>query len=301
MTDQPRRPEGGEALGNEDRTWTGSSTEIVRGGGAELRCSLTDYAAAWEPGKTPVMMHHGFARNSGFWNAWVPLLGRERRILRYDVRGCGGSRVDDLDVPITIEMLVADAIRVLDHFALEEVHWIGESSGGLVGMSLAMEHPGRVKTLVLCDTPTRLSQEVLDGQSFGRRRVSDAILDHGLDTWCRETLGDRLDLDRASPPLQDWYVEQMSITPSATAARLIDCFSQIDLGGRLSSLRTRSLLLAGDRSVIATAQQEALAAQIGSASRHVISNCGHGIGLLATEECVTAIMAFWEEVQRAAA
>ena len=301
MVDQPRRPPGREALGHEDHAWTGDLTEIVLGGGAKLRSVLTDYVAAWESRKPPVMMHHGFARNSGFWNAWVPLLGREHQIFRYDVRGCGGFRVHDLDEPITLEMLVADAIRVLDHFALEEVHWIGESSGGLVGMSLAMEHPERVKTLVLCDTPTRLSQEVLDGQSFGRRRVSDAILDHGLGIWCRETLGDRLDLNRASAALQEWYVEQMSITPSATAARLIDCFSQVDVGGRLSSLRIPSLLLAGDRSVIATAQQEALAAQIGCASRHVISNCGHGIGLLATEECVTATMAFWEEVGRATA
>jgi pimeloyl-ACP methyl ester carboxylesterase len=44
--------------------------------------------------------------------------------------------------------------------SLKWVHWVGESSGGIIGLLLAASHPERIASLVLCNTPTRISDEI---------------------------------------------------------------------------------------------------------------------------------------------
>jgi 3-oxoadipate enol-lactonase len=47
-------------------------------------------------------------------------------------------------------------MAVLDHLSLPPVHWVGESSGGIIGLLLAAAHPERIASLVLCNTSERL-------------------------------------------------------------------------------------------------------------------------------------------------
>ena len=53
---------------------------------------------------------------------------------------------------VSVSDLAADIIAVLDHAGLRRAHVVGVSRSGLLAQELAIEHPGRVRRLVLAST-----------------------------------------------------------------------------------------------------------------------------------------------------
>ena len=51
-----------------------------------------DYTDPWRTPET-VILHHGNAKNTRLWYAWVPLLARQYRVIRLDARGFGRSSI----------------------------------------------------------------------------------------------------------------------------------------------------------------------------------------------------------------
>lgn len=112
----------------------------ARLGDINIHYDVADYTDPWRRSDT-VLLHHGFGRNLEFWRAWVPLLARDYRVVRLDARGCGRSGVPPPGSPYTLDMMVADAIGLMDHLGIERVHWGAEASGGHVGLATAIAHP----------------------------------------------------------------------------------------------------------------------------------------------------------------
>jgi pimeloyl-ACP methyl ester carboxylesterase len=159
--------------------------------GLSLHCPVDDYLWPWEA-PTPVLMMHGFARNATFWSRWVPAIAESRRIYRPDLLGCGASDIPAAGYSYTPQEIETEILTVLDALSLLRVHWVGESSGGIIGLLLAAAHPERIASLVLCNTPTRISEEIKGIYSLDQNSTAAAIQAHGVGEWCRQTLGSRL-------------------------------------------------------------------------------------------------------------
>src|SRR5271163_2855896 len=149
-------------------------------------------------------MMHGFARNADFWNRWVPSIAESRRIYRPDLLGCGKSDVPASGYAYTPERIGAQILAVLDAQSLPRVHWVGESSGGLIGLLLAAAHPERFAGLVLCNTPSRIPDRIKRIYALDRADAAEAMRAYGVGEWCRRTLRYRLDVEKADSALQDW-------------------------------------------------------------------------------------------------
>src|SRR3977135_1833546 len=117
-------------------------------------------------------MMHGFARNALFWNRWVPAIAETRRVYRPDLLGCGLSDPPPDGYCYTRETIGARILAVLDGLSLPQVHWVGESSGGIIGLLLAASHPERVASLVLCNTPTRIPDEIRGIYALGQESTA---------------------------------------------------------------------------------------------------------------------------------
>jgi pimeloyl-ACP methyl ester carboxylesterase len=265
-------------------------------GGLALDCAVDDFLWPWQQG-TPVLMLHGFARNADFWRRWVPAIAERHPIYRPDLLGCGRSDRPGADYRFTAETIAAQILAVLDAFALPRVHWVGESSGGIVGLLLAARHPERIASLVLCNTPSRIPDEIKRIYALDREDVAAAIRAHGVGEWCRRTLGYRLDLDAAEEDLAEWVVAEMAKTPSEIAARLHECFEAVDTADILPAVAAPTLLLCGDKSPIAAAQQRRLADLLPRGRLELIAGCGHGINLLQPERCARLALDFWASIE----
>ncbi len=264
--------------------------------GLSLHCAIDDYLWPWEDA-TPVLMMHGFARNATFWNRWVPSIAESRRIYRPDLLGCGASDVPAAGYRFTPAKIEAEILSILDALSLQQVHWVGESSGGLIGRLIAAAHPERVASLVLCNTPTRISDEIKGIYALGRESTSAAIRAYGTGEWCRRTLGYRLDIERASEQLREWCIAEMDKTRGDIAASLHECFEGVDVKPLLAGIKAPVLLLSGDKSRIASEQQKLLAQTLPHGRLELFAGYGHGINLLQTERCARAALDFWRTVE----
>ena len=118
---------------------------------------VTQYALDGPPDAPVVTLSHSLAANLEMWEPQLPALSDRYRVLRYDTRGHGGSEVPP--GAYTLEMLAADLIGLLDALHIERTHFMGISMGGMIGQTLALEHPDRIESLVLADTSSRVPPE----------------------------------------------------------------------------------------------------------------------------------------------
>ncbi|MCX5733935.1 MAG: 3-oxoadipate enol-lactonase [candidate division NC10 bacterium] len=110
------------------------------------------------PAGAPVVtLSHSLATNLAMWEPQVAALASKFRVLRYDTRGHGGT-----DAPAgayALEQLAEDARALLGELGIERTHFVGLSMGGMIGQTLALKHPEIFRSLVLCDTSSRVPAE----------------------------------------------------------------------------------------------------------------------------------------------
>jgi 3-oxoadipate enol-lactonase len=116
----------------------------------------------------PVAICHGIAVNSSqFTEDADYLAARGFRVLTPDLRGHGRSGVADPKIAnYTLERLALDQVEMLDHAGIGKVHWVGNSLGGMAGLSLVAGHPNRLSSMATFGTPYRLRMNLPGVQPF---------------------------------------------------------------------------------------------------------------------------------------
>ena len=95
----------------------------------------------------PLVMLHGGIGASETLAPIVPALAAGRRVILVDLQGHGHTA--DVDRPLRPESLADDIAALTEHLGLEQVDLFGYSLGGAVALRTAIQHPGRVRRLVL--------------------------------------------------------------------------------------------------------------------------------------------------------
>jgi pimeloyl-ACP methyl ester carboxylesterase len=95
----------------------------------------------------PLVLLHGGIGAGEMFGAILPELSAGRRVITVDLQGHGGTA--DVDRPLRPELMADDIAALLDHLGLEQADLMGYSLGGLVGLRTAIQHPERIRRLVL--------------------------------------------------------------------------------------------------------------------------------------------------------
>ncbi|MFQ5665948.1 MAG: alpha/beta fold hydrolase [Candidatus Binatia bacterium] len=98
----------------------------------------------------PLIFLHGLGGNHLSWWQQVPYFMRWYQCITLDQRGFGLSQDPE---GLFNQAHASDIGRLLDDLKLDKVVLVGQSMGGWTIVGYALEHPGRVAALVLCDTP----------------------------------------------------------------------------------------------------------------------------------------------------
>src|SRR5262249_19544791 len=118
----------------------------VAANGADL-ATYPDESAG--PSAPWLILSNSLGADHRMWNDQLAFFGRRYRVLRYDTRGHGGSGVTP--GPYTLEFLSDEGLALMAHFGIETASFVGLSLGGMIGMTLALDHPDRIDRLVCCD------------------------------------------------------------------------------------------------------------------------------------------------------
>jgi pimeloyl-ACP methyl ester carboxylesterase len=88
----------------------------------------------------------GLASDAASWGPLPALLARERRVILLDNRGAGRTRSQG---PLSLAIMAADALALLDHLGHARASVLGHSMGGAVALALAAAAPERIESLAL--------------------------------------------------------------------------------------------------------------------------------------------------------
>ena len=122
-------------------------------------------------GATPVLLVHGFGGDANSWLFTIGDLAQSRPVYALDLPGHGASSKDVGNGPL--EMLVRTVSGFLDALAIERVHLVAHSMGGVIALSLAVDSPDRVASLSLlsaCGLGDRVNHDFIQGFITAQRR-----------------------------------------------------------------------------------------------------------------------------------
>lgn len=112
------------------------------------------YRDEGDPSGAPLVLSPALGTDLSIWDSLLGHLPQGLRIIRYDLRGHGGSSAPP--PPYTMGALVGDAERVLDHLEVRDAVFVGISIGGLIGQGLALKRLNVVRALVLSNTAAKM-------------------------------------------------------------------------------------------------------------------------------------------------
>lgn len=200
--------------------------------GAKLFFSVDDFTDGWRHPESVICIH-GLAESTEAWNAWVPHLARDFRVIRLDTRGFGQSTVMPSDHRWSLEELIQDINGLFVELGLKNAHLLAWKSGGAIAMGYASQFPDKVATLsVIGSHPVGPSETWLP-----------FIEEHGVERWLRETMPRRL--ASISPEAVEWWIDLMAKTPLSTLQGYLRWYPTVNLMDTIRNIQAPTLVVAG--------------------------------------------------------
>lgn len=98
----------------------------------------------------PLVLLHGLGNCAEDWEFQVPAFSRHHRVIVPELRGFGRSQAG---VGVTsVARMAADLAGLLQQLGVESLDLLGYSMGGAVAQQFALDHPGRVRRLVIANS-----------------------------------------------------------------------------------------------------------------------------------------------------
>ena len=111
---------------------------------------VTHVQVAGPAGAPPLVLLHSLGTSLHVWDARAEARAARYRVIRPDLRGHGLSAVTP--GPYDMMALAREVLGALDALSVSSAHIAGLSIGGLIAQAMALQAPGRVRSLILCDT-----------------------------------------------------------------------------------------------------------------------------------------------------
>ena len=99
-----------------------------------------------------LLLTHGYSATSQMWRPQIEALTADHTLILWDMRGHGRSDSPADDSLYSEALTVADMAALLDHLGFETAIVGGLSLGGYMSLAFYLDHPEKVKALLIIDT-----------------------------------------------------------------------------------------------------------------------------------------------------
>ena len=258
------------------------------GGPVRLAASLDGPAGA------PVLvLGNSLGTSCGVWESQLAVFRRYFRLLRYEHRGHGTGegaspgRSPAPPGPYTVAGLGADVLALLDACGIERASYCGISLGGMVGMWLAANAPGRIAALGLCCTSAYLppaqswSDRARQVRSGGLSEIAGPVVSR----WFTPQFAAR------EPAVPAAYTAGLTATDPAGYAGCCEAIAAMDLRPELAAITAPTLVISGSQDPATPPWHGAvIASGISGARLAVIRGGAHLTNVSAAAEVTAALL-----------
>jgi aminoacrylate hydrolase len=222
----------------------------------------------------PLMLVPGLGGQGSFWISQLPVFSRDFRTVVHDHRGAGRSTHSR--ITYSVEQMADDTLRLMDALGIGAAHFVGHSTGGAIGQRIALDHPDRLRSLVL--SATWAGPDAYFRRVFESRRQT--LVDSGIEAYLRASV-----LFQATPRWvsdNDEFITDIQRVSAAASAPVevllsrIDAILRHDCRARLLEIRVPTLVIVARDDVITPVfYSEELAGRIPGAKLVVLDGGGH--------------------------
>jgi aminoacrylate hydrolase len=244
----------------------------------------------------PVMLVPGLGGQASFWLSQLRAFAGDFRTIAHDHRGAGRSTHSR--VTYSIEQMADDTLRLMDALGIDAAHLVGHSTGGAIGQRIALDHPERLRSLVL--SATWAGPDPYFRRLFESRRQT--LIDSGVEAYLRASV-----LFQATPRWiseNDDFITDFHRAAAGASAPVeilvsrIDAILRHDCRQRLVEVRVPTLVVVAQDDVITPPfYSEELAQRIPDAKLVVLETGGHYAPAIHSEPYNAAVGQFLRAVR----
>ena len=248
----------------------------------------------------PLVLIPSTAFSGEVWKPYqVPELSKSLNLIIHDPRGCGGSSV--AQEVYTIDQMANDVVALLDHLGIPSAHVLGHSMGGRIGLSMALNFPGRVKSLILAASGSgpaaRPGSDCIPGLPH---RIVMELIEMGFEKSIRheicgsDTFFTKEFRDRHPEQVENFYkLAWPTHAKLSEFVHLIIARHNWEGTHRLGDIKIPTLVVIGDADAARSnhlAQAEILAKRIPRAELKILKGQSHGFFWQSPEETNALIL-----------
>jgi len=217
-----------------------------------------------------LVLLHPIGADHSIWDLVVPALTQQFRVLRYDLRGHGGT--DSPAGECDLQQLTDDLLALTSALRLPRFCLGGVSLGAMVALQAAANAPERVSALLLCSTGARIAPP-----PGGWNQRAKAALDLGMEALAGPMVARMFSetyRQRGVPSLETLRTVFTHTDPAGYAA-CCAALRDADLSHTLSQVKAPALVVSGILDpLVQASQMQVLAAGL-SRGEHLELSCGH--------------------------
>ena len=237
-------------------------------------------------GAPVVMLSHSHFSSHRMWRPQIDALAARYRVVAYDTRGHGASEAPE--GPYSLDDLAGDALGLIDALELDEVNFVGLSLGGMIGMTLALQAPDRLRSLLLCDTAAEMPAGMWDERiATARTQGLEPLLEPTMARWFTP------EFRASSPETVAWIRRIASNTTPAGYLGCAEAIKAMRLVPRLGDIRIPTRVIVGAQDpATPVAAAKVLEGRIPGADLVVIDAAAHLANLEQPDTFTAAMLAF---------
>jgi pimeloyl-ACP methyl ester carboxylesterase len=288
----------------------------VRANGIQI-----EYDTFGDDSSPPLLLIMGFGGQMILWDREFcrQLAEAGLHVIRFDNRDVGLSsklddlgvpdlgemfsaarRVEEIEVPYTLEDMGDDAIGLLDGLGVEKAHVCGASMGGMIAQIMAIRHPDRVSSLVSMASTTgdpevaSVTSEAVDSPAIPHvsvPRERESNIEYTV-KGMRELAGAGIafDEERARRVAAELY--DRCFCPEGAARQFLALLASGNRKPALAKLTLPTLVIHGDRDPLVPVEHgRDTARAVPGADLLIIEGMGHNLPREAWPRIVAAIAA----------
>ncbi len=240
----------------------------------------------------PLIFLHGLGSSSADWQLQVEYFQERYRCITFDTRGHGRSGKPP--GPYSIQGFAADTAGLLDALSIPAAHFIGLSLGGFITFQMAVDHPERVKSMVIINSaPTVVPNSFRDKLKIWQRQYMFRILSMER---IGKTIGARLFPNPGQKELLEQFVERWAKNDKKAYMAATMAMVGWSVQDQIDAIQIPVLVIAADQDYTPVEHKKAYVALMPNAELLVIPNARHAVVVAQPEQVNPPIAAFLERV-----
>jgi 3-oxoadipate enol-lactonase len=243
----------------------------------------------------PLVLIHGLNGDLTGWVLVAPELAKRYRTILVDVRGHGGSAKPDR--PYSIKGFSEDLDGFLKQLNIPRTHVLGLSMGGAIAQQFALDHPEKVRSLILVSTFSYVDAHARQAFTRLRRSLDESGYPAFFDEVIRLAFTPRY--IAANPgPIAELKEKRVRINSPTAIGRATDALMAFDLRKEISRISIPTLIVSGREDIFTPIHlAEEIHKSIGGSEWKILDGVGHNLYIEKGPELARVALEFLSRVK----